>query len=278
MRPRQELQARARTKYQWTKPSAERLVDTDERTAVSDAMRSAIEAVLYRYGWAMDRGDPDEFAACFAPDGELVVADTPPIIGTDALKGFVAARVAARPAGSIMVHEMTDLTVVHADDDAAQTRSLFTGRLRSATGVRLVATGWYDDRFVRSGEHWLIHHRVVNVDETGGPVESSANALPGALLIVKTTVSADQDAAFNRWYDEEHVPGMLRAAGVLSGRRYKQLSGDDGYQYAAIYGFEDRGTLRAFFQSDEFSALQADYEAKWPSEVSTSAASTFVQL
>jgi ketosteroid isomerase-like protein len=266
------------------------LVDIDERTGpVNDlAMRSAIEAVQYRYGWAMDRGDQDEFAGCFTPDGELVVADTPTIVGADALKDFVAARVAARPPATVMVHQVTDLTVVRADDNAAETRSVFRGSLHSATGVRLVATGWYDDRFVRTGDNWLLQRRVVNVDEPAAQaspsvaepasVASSTSGLPGALLIVKTTISTEQEAAFNRWYDEEHVPGMLQAAGVLSGRRYKQLSGDDGYQYAAVYGFEDRVSLRAFFGSDEFRALQADYDAKWPSEVSTSAACTFVQI
>jgi ketosteroid isomerase-like protein len=256
------------------------LVEIEEGTdPVSElAMRSAIEAVLYRYGWAMDRGDQDEFAACFTPDGELVLADTPTIVGTDALKGFVAARVAARPPETVMVHQMTGLTVVRADDDAAQTRSRLSGSLHSATGVRLVATGWYDDHFVRTGEHWLLQRRVVNVDDAAASAAAAPSGLPGALLIVKTTITAAQDAAFNHWYDEEHVPGMLQAAGVLSGRRYRQLSGDDGYQYAAVYGFEDRSSLRAFFRSDEFSALQADYDAKWPSEISTSAACTFVQI
>jgi hypothetical protein len=39
-------------------------------------------------------------------------------------------------------------------------------------------------------------------------------------------VNPEDEEAFNRWYNEEHMPRALeRFPGVLSGRRYKVLKG-----------------------------------------------------
>ncbi|MEQ9643458.1 MAG: DUF4286 family protein [Alphaproteobacteria bacterium] len=40
------------------------------------------------------------------------------------------------------------------------------------------------------------------------------------LLIVTAEVDAEVEAAWNRWYDEVHLPDALACPGVLSGRRY----------------------------------------------------------
>jgi hypothetical protein len=44
--------------------------------------------------------------------------------------------------------------------------------------------------------------------------------LPNCLLIVTAEVDAEVEAAWNRWYDEVHLPDALACPGVLSGRRY----------------------------------------------------------
>jgi antibiotic biosynthesis monooxygenase (ABM) superfamily enzyme len=106
----------------------------------------------------------------------------------------------------------------------------------------------------------------------------SSVGVAGALFIVKTTITADEEAAFNRWYDEEHVPGMTACPGVLNGRRFRQLSGDDGFQYMTMYEFADRKALSSFFKSDNFKALLADYQTRWPAPSSQFGASTFEAL
>ena len=47
------------------------------------------------------------------------------------------------------------------------------------------------------------------------------------------TPGADTEAAFNAWYDSEHVPALARVPGVLSARRFR--SRDAGTRYVALY-------------------------------------------
>ncbi|MBI4199499.1 MAG: hypothetical protein HY535_03385, partial [Chloroflexi bacterium] len=51
------------------------------------------------------------------------------------------------------------------------------------------------------------------------------------LFVVKATITKDREEAFNRWYNEEHVPQFLQFKGAVSARRYKAIMGEDKYQY-----------------------------------------------
>ncbi|MDA1097675.1 MAG: hypothetical protein O2967_01725 [Proteobacteria bacterium] len=44
--------------------------------------------------------------------------------------------------------------------------------------------------------------------------------LPQFLLIVSAEIDPSVEAAWNRWYDEEHLPDALACPGVLRGSRY----------------------------------------------------------
>lgn len=44
--------------------------------------------------------------------------------------------------------------------------------------------------------------------------------LPTHLLLVTAEVDDSVEAAFNLWYDTEHLPAALACPGVLRGRRY----------------------------------------------------------
>ena len=39
--------------------------------------------------------------------------------------------------------------------------------------------------------------------------------------MVLTNATPGTDAAFNRWYQQEHIPDLLRVPGVLSAQRFK---------------------------------------------------------
>lgn len=81
------------------------------------------------------------------------------------------------------------------------------------------------------------------------------------LFTVKATITADQEAAFNKWYNEEHCPQVLRYNGAVSAKRYKKILGDDKYQYMAQYEFKDEATFEAFTKSDALKELVKDYDA-----------------
>jgi len=69
------------------------------------------------------------------------------------------------------------------------------------------------------------------------------------LLMAWTDVDAEHEAAFNRWYDEEHMTRLAQVPGFLSGGRYVALKG--GPRYLAMYELEDHNVLRTAAFLDE---------------------------
>jgi antibiotic biosynthesis monooxygenase (ABM) superfamily enzyme len=98
-----------------------------------------------------------------------------------------------------------------------------------------------------------------------------------ALFAVKATITPEREAAFNRWYNEEHCPQLLQYPGALSARRYKAMLGEDKYQYVSLYEFEDEATLRGFLDSEHFAQLRRDYDASFGA-VSERARAAYVQV
>lgn len=78
-----------------------------------------------------------------------------------------------------------------------------------------------------------------------GPVGS-------AILHVLMAAEPAAEAAFTAWYDEEHFPAMLAVPGILSGRRYRVVPDDTGFEvhdeqadfaFAAIYELASTAVL-----------------------------------
>jgi antibiotic biosynthesis monooxygenase (ABM) superfamily enzyme len=89
----------------------------------------------------------------------------------------------------------------------------------------------------------------------GGPVMDKKG-----LFIVMAKVNPEDEDAFNRWYNEEHLPRALeRFPGVLSGRRYKILEGEDEYKFLALYEFESYDKMHAAVNSDIIKQLVKEY-------------------
>ena len=67
-----------------------------------------------------------------------------------------------------------------------------------------------------------------------------ASGSPHNLVSVGMTPSPENDADFNEWYDDEHIPMLSRAPGWIYSRRCRLLaSNDDAPQYLAIHGWEN---------------------------------------
>ena len=58
------------------------------------------------------------------------------------------------------------------------------------------------------------------------------------LFVVMMDVDEDKEADFNRVYDEEHIPIILKVPGVHSAARFK-TSTEGAPKYVAIYEVED---------------------------------------
>jgi hypothetical protein len=97
------------------------------------------------------------------------------------------------------------------------------------------------------------------------------------LFTVKATIPPEREEAFNRWYNEEHCPQLLRYEGAVSAQRYKAILGEDRYQYMAVYEFLDEATFWRFLDSDHFAGLKRDYDASFGA-VSERARAAYVQV
>jgi hypothetical protein len=97
------------------------------------------------------------------------------------------------------------------------------------------------------------------------------------IFVVRATITKDKEAAFNKWYNEEHAPQVLQYNGAVSARRYKQILGDDKYEYLAVYEFASEDVFRRFTESDHLKTLVKEYDAHF-GEVSQRARSAYVQV
>jgi uncharacterized protein (TIGR02118 family) len=81
------------------------------------------------------------------------------------------------------------------------------------------------------------------------------------LNIVATECSPENDVHFNRWYDEVHIPMLLKYEGLKKVTRY-QIKDADGEKsrYLAIYEFDTKEALDAYSRSPEFKAAIEEME------------------
>jgi hypothetical protein len=63
------------------------------------------------------------------------------------------------------------------------------------------------------------------------------------LLIVRMDVNADGEKRLNEWYDNVHIPALIKVPGVLSGRRFAAIQGSP--KYTAIYEFDRPGVTES---------------------------------
>src|SRR5688572_8435137 len=101
--------------------------------------------------------------------------------------------------------------------------------------------------------------------------------MPVALFVVRATITKDKEAAFNKWYNEEHAPQLLQYNGAASARRYRKILGDDKFQYMAVYEFASEDVFRRFQESDHLKTLIKDYNASF-GEASERERSAYVQF
>ena len=97
------------------------------------------------------------------------------------------------------------------------------------------------------------------------------------LFVVRATITKAKEAAFNTWYDTEHVPQVLRYDGALTAKRYKKIMGDDKYEYMAVYEFASEAVFQKFLKSEALTDLRREYDKHF-GEVSERVAQGWVQV
>jgi hypothetical protein len=95
--------------------------------------------------------------------------------------------------------------------------------------------------------------------------------------IVGTVCFPDKEERFNQWYNEKHIPDLMKFKGIKKVTRYKMIGAaegprehplppvgaKDGYpKYIAIYEFEDLETFEKYDHSSEAAAARRDGDAE----------------
>ena len=74
-------------------------------------------------------------------------------------------------------------------------------------------------------------------------------------------VKPEAEEAFNRWYNEDHMPKALeRFPGVVSGRRYQIMEGEDEYRFMAMYEFETCEAMQKAVNSEAIQGLIREFD------------------
>jgi len=87
--------------------------------------------------------------------------------------------------------------------------------------------------------------------------------MPAAFFVVRATVTdPTKRAAFDRWYENEHLPDAARSWGVKKAWRFWSLS--DPAVHQATYQFDDEASLDRAMNSEDLKRLVADFNRDWP--------------
>ena len=123
--------------------------------------RAAIQKTLAACTQAGDARKADVYAACFAPDGVLDL-EAPRLAGREAIRQWMAApSVIPQPEATqenrrgYVSHHLTTCRIELISDTTATARTYWF----VITAVGLDHSGYYDDRFRKVGDDWLLEYR-----------------------------------------------------------------------------------------------------------------------
>ncbi|WGD55970.1 hypothetical protein QA641_19980 [Bradyrhizobium sp. CB1650] len=87
--------------------------------------------------------------------------------------------------------------------------------------------------------------------------------MPAAFFVVRAIVTdAGKRAAFDKWYETEHLPDAVKAFGVSKAWRFWSLGEPSLHQ--AMYRFADEAALEAMLKGEALKRLTADFNRDWP--------------
>jgi len=82
--------------------------------------------------------------------------------------------------------------------------------------------------------------------------------------IVASDCSAEKEAAFNKWYNEVHIPILFKYKGMKRVTRYQLIGESQGQaRYLACYEYESKEAMAALHQSPEFAAAVEEMQETW---------------
>ena len=82
------------------------------------------------------------------------------------------------------------------------------------------------------------------------------------LRFPEASIRAGKRAAFDKWYETEHLPDAVKSFGVKKAWRF--WSATDPSLHQAMYQFDDEASLDRATKGEEMKRLIADFNRDWP--------------
>lgn len=79
-------------------------------------------------------------------------------------------------------------------------------------------------------------------------------------FMVRARIAPEREAAFNEWYNTDHLVKVGSQPGVVSAKRYRLTGGGDEYNYAAVYEFEDEEAMNRLLASEFLQQMIREYD------------------
>ncbi len=87
--------------------------------------------------------------------------------------------------------------------------------------------------------------------------------MPTTFFVVRATVSDPaKRTAFDKWYENEHLPDAAKSWGVKKAWRF--WSRTDPAVHQATYQFDDEASLERAMNGEDMKRLVADFNRDWP--------------
>jgi uncharacterized protein (TIGR02118 family) len=84
------------------------------------------------------------------------------------------------------------------------------------------------------------------------------------IYLVASQCHPEDEEKFNTWYNEIHIPLLLKFGGIKKATRYKIVNEAEEYpKYLAIYEFKSQKAYEAYTTSPERAAAMEDLEETW---------------
>jgi heme-degrading monooxygenase HmoA len=96
------------------------------------------------------------------------------------------------------------------------------------------------------------------------------------LLIVQMDMAEEKEEEFNKWYNEKHIPEILRVKGFVSGKRYKAAKGSP--KYLAVYEFENAEVIKDAMKDEEFAKAGKDFQDNYQPHASNMSVMTYIPI
>ncbi len=93
--------------------------------------------------------------------------------------------------------------------------------------------------------------------------------MPGKPMInvVMTQCKPEDEVKFNKWYDEVHIPMLMKSNKLLRAARYKVIDTGKQPSFMAVYNFASREDFEQFNNSPEMEAARKDMQETWGQKV-----------